>query len=122
MIEPRPSAECGEHGPMQRLRTERGERWRCPAPGCTNEARWSRWLDAWIVSDRDTRIAHGAAHRALDPLWKSGAHSRQAVYKRLARKLGLDMRQCHIAHLSQLECWAATELADEIRREDEDRC
>lgn len=71
---------------------------------------WACWpCGAWVgchtgtitplgrLADRELRAAKQAAHRAFDPIWKSGALSRTRAYAWLAGRMGLTRKECHIA-------------------------
>lgn len=55
------------------------------------------------LADATLRRAKMAAHQALDPLWK-GTRRRSAVYKWLARELGIPASECHIGMFDVAMC------------------
>lgn len=72
---------------------------------------------------RDTRAARVAAHDAFDPMWKVKAvrdnlppHvARQAGYLWLADALGVDVRDCHISHMTAAQAMRVVELCEQAR-------
>lgn len=63
-----------------------------------------------------TRKARSAAHRALDPLWKSRKIGRSDVYRRLAACMGLRTTDCHIGHFTIAQCEQVIKIAAEMRQ------
>lgn len=55
-------------------------------------------------ADRELRRLRAAAHAALDWLWKSGRMTRSECYQSLARHLGIETKQCHIALFGKDQC------------------
>ncbi|EFQ8878640.1 hypothetical protein H0J13_004560 [Salmonella enterica] len=55
------------------------------------------------MADGKTRVLRVKAHAAFDPLWQSGSMSRTKAYLQLSRKLGIDIKDCHIAMLSDAQ-------------------
>ncbi|HDZ4410729.1 TPA: hypothetical protein RTB91_004232, partial [Salmonella enterica subsp. enterica serovar Monophasic] len=55
------------------------------------------------MADGKTRALRVKAHAAFDPLWQSGSISRTKAYLQLSRKLGIDIKDCHIAMLSDAQ-------------------
>lgn len=56
------------------------------------------------VAKADLRKAKMAFHEAFDPLWKSGAWNRNALYAELARKMGIDKELCHGGMMDLKQC------------------
>jgi hypothetical protein len=48
----------------------------------------------------NTRRARGEAHKAFDPIWKSGQMSRRRAYLWLSRQTGIDRKVCHIGMMT----------------------
>ena len=45
-----------------------------------------------------------AAHDAFDPLWKSKSMKRKEAYAFLAKKMGIDFKDCHIGMFNEEMC------------------
>ena len=58
------------------------------------------------LANAELRKAKMAAHAAFDPLWKSGAMTRQQAYKWLAEGLGINAANCHIGMFDLCGCQA----------------
>lgn len=56
------------------------------------------------------RSQRSSIHALLDPLWRSGAESRSAVYAKLAKRLGIDEKLCHVAMFDSDRCEAARQI------------
>lgn len=50
------------------------------------------------------------AHKAFDPLWKSGGMTRREAYHWLAGQLDIPGRQCHIGMFDEATCRRVVEL------------
>jgi len=48
------------------------------------------------LANSELRKAKSAAHRAFDPLWKSGDMKRKQAYKWLSQIIEIDGKDCHI--------------------------
>jgi hypothetical protein len=66
------------------------------------------------LANAELRDWKGRAHAAFDPLWKGRLMRRRAAYLWLARKLGLDLEQCHIGMFQVHQCKAVVEVAREF--------
>ena len=49
-----------------------------------------------ILEDAELRKAKYLAHKAFDLLWRDGAMTRSEANARLSKRLGIDIRLCHI--------------------------
>lgn len=63
------------------------------------------------MADAATRAARSAAHRAFDPLWwnkrptdRPAFRTRGGAYSWLARKLGLEIKECHMGLFDIATC------------------
>lgn len=66
------------------------------------------------LANAELRRAKSAAHEAFDPLWKSGRMSRRDAYARLAQKLGIHVRDCHIGMFDLAACQRVMAIAPEL--------
>jgi len=67
--------------------------------------------------DPELSAARVDAHRYLDPLWQFGLMTRGQAYERLAKRMGLPLKQCHIRLMTKEQALAVREHAAAIRRE-----
>lgn len=65
------------------------------------------------LADRALRSAKSAAHRAFDPIWKSGELNRGQAYKWLAERMELPSERCHIGMFDVSQCKRVVELCGE---------
>ena len=65
------------------------------------------------LANAELRAARSRAHCAFDPLWKKGPISRRQAYARLANKLYITTKDCHIAKFDLATCEATLKLVDE---------
>lgn len=56
-------------------------------------------------------------HRQLDPLWQKGKINRHRLYKKLAQKMEIDPKDCHVGFMDEPLCKKALRAVAEIRRE-----
>ncbi|MGF7131966.1 hypothetical protein P3T40_003449 [Paraburkholderia sp. EB58] len=66
------------------------------------------------LANRELRKAKVATHAAFDPLWVSGAMTRQAAYEWLAGAIGVSSDNCHIG-MFDLDACRAVVAAVELR-------
>lgn len=64
----------------------------------------SNWKPLGRLANKELRSWRMKAHRLFDPLWKGGKMKRQEAYAWLAAKLGIEYKQCHIAHFDVDMC------------------
>lgn len=62
------------------------------------------------LANLDLRVAKASAHRAFDPIWKSGRKSRTNAYRMLARTLDIAPEKCHIGNFDLDRCKAVVKL------------
>lgn len=82
--------------------------------GCHKKGAWVRDGKKKVMSDgtiplgrlanADLRKAKSAAHLAFDPLWKNGERTRNQAYDWLAKKLGIQIKECHIGQFDLDTC------------------
>ncbi len=72
---------------------------------------WS-WGGKDLV-DGETHDARKAAHKALDPVWKSGRVSRSMAYKLLAQALELPHKK---VHMNIMDKETARRVPDAVRK------
>lgn len=70
--------------------------------GCHKDSKDHKPLGA--LANRETRTWRMKAHRAFDPLWKSGVMSRRDAYDSLAERLGYERGKAHISWMTADEC------------------
>ena len=61
-------------------------------------------------ADEETRRARSAAHSAFDPVWQSGALSRQDAYAWLGRRLRLPVDKVHLSQFDAATSWRVVNL------------
>lgn len=66
------------------------------------------------LANKELREAKMAAHAAFDPLWKDRGLKRTDAYAWLAEKLGIKMRDCHIAEFDVDKCQQTIEACNEM--------
>lgn len=59
----------------------------------------------------ELRRARQRAHRAFDPMWKSGGVTRSEAYAWLARQMGLPILECHIGMFDEEQCGQVVALS-----------
>jgi hypothetical protein len=50
------------------------------------------------------RVARMLAHKAFDPIWKSGKEDRKDAYAWLCQEMGLSKSKCHIGMMNEEQC------------------
>lgn len=63
------------------------------------------------LANKNLRILKKRAHRAFDPLWRSGKITRVEAYIRLANRLQIPRRQCHIGMFNEGLCRKVIKIA-----------
>lgn len=74
------------------------------------------WGGKPLVSP-ETHAARSRAHAVFDPLWQSRLMTRKEAYKRLAEKMGMSRRKCHIALMDEATALRVPMLVVEILRD-----
>lgn len=59
------------------------------------------------LADAELRGQRRQVHDLLDPLWRGGGMSRQDAYAWLAKRLGMNVRRCHVGYFRDVQCMAA---------------
>ncbi|EJB2979362.1 hypothetical protein ABXH80_004086 [Salmonella enterica] len=62
------------------------------------------------LANSSLRAMKSSAHRAFDPLWKTGRMSRKDAYLWLSKKLGIKFSECHIGMFDEDMCEKVVEL------------
>ena len=57
-----------------------------------------------VLADGDLRNLRIQAHRKFDEVWKTGIMSRENAYRWMADRLGISMRDAHIAMFGEYRC------------------
>jgi ssDNA-binding Zn-finger/Zn-ribbon topoisomerase 1 len=68
--------------------------------------------------DRVTREARGRAHQAFDRLWdprRGGTMDRHQAYRLIARLMGMEEEQAHIANMSEQQCERLVNKLERLR-------
>lgn len=65
------------------------------------------------LANAELRRFRNAAHAAFDPIWKTGRMRRQEAYAWLAKRLGIDKYECHIAMFDLDMCGKVIEICRE---------
>lgn len=85
--------------------------------------------DAYVGCHPDTDVPLGRlanaelrkyklwTHGAFDKLWKSGTMSRSEAYKMLAKKMGIDAKDCHIGMFTVEQCKQALAITIPMTKE-----
>lgn len=69
-----------------------------------------------VLSNKRLRHAKQRVHRALDPLWKSGAMKRKEAYAMLAKALNISAPNCHIGMFDYETCVKAWTLLEKMKQ------
>lgn len=78
-------------------------------------------LTAWgrkPLTDTATRKAREYAHKVFDAVWHGLNLSRGEAYRRLAKKMGLAARDCHMANMTREQAEAVPAMARAIYHEE----
>lgn len=68
------------------------------------------------LANKELRRAKMEAHRALDPLWKSGGMRRKDAYQLVAEQMSIPAREMHIGMLDVNQCRRVVEVCLELRK------
>lgn len=55
-------------------------------------------------ANAELRNLRKQAHSKFDPFWRSGKMTRTEAYERLAKKMGIDIPDCHIGMFNEDQC------------------
>lgn len=69
------------------------------------------------LANEETREARKRAHAAFDPLWRGKFMGRNQAYRALAKKLGIEKKDCHIGMLDAETCRRVVAVVADIRAE-----
>lgn len=69
------------------------------------------------LANAELRTAKRHVHRLLDPLWQRKGIRRSEVYKLLARRLGIAVRDCHVGEFDVERCRDAYRVLQGVHRE-----
>lgn len=56
------------------------------------------------LANKSTRLARQRAHAAFDSLWQNKIMTRSRAYAWLAKKMEINVRDCHIASMDESQC------------------
>ena len=56
------------------------------------------------MANSHLRVYRTKCHALIDPYWKSGKYTRNAVYKRMSKVMGLTPEETHIGMFSMEQC------------------
>ncbi|MFW9872545.1 MAG: zinc-finger-containing protein [Candidatus Thorarchaeota archaeon] len=62
------------------------------------------------LADKELRYWKKKAHAVFDPFWKTGRIKRREAYKRLAKKLDIPFKKCHIGKFDIEMCKKVVDL------------
>ncbi len=94
--------------------TRYGTRYACPRGNCTVVC----WAGSTSTpADEHTRFARTMAHNAFDELWKCQHFTRSQAYKKLAKFLGLKIKDTHIGHFDMETAIKVQRFAKELVRQ-----
>jgi len=107
---------CGDCGSKMVLVTgdsiDRTLMYRCSRPECRCiHAAFPNGKPVGTPADQNTRSLRCVLHRILDPLWKDRHISRNRLYKRLAKRLGMSEEDCHVGKFNAKQCTKAIQVA-----------
>jgi ssDNA-binding Zn-finger/Zn-ribbon topoisomerase 1 len=74
-----------------------------PECGCVHSA-FPNGKPVGTPADKHTRWLRHSLHELMDPLWRQGHMERDELYKRLARRLMLDKKECHVGSFDADQC------------------
>lgn len=82
--------------------------WACMPCGawCGVHGNSARAAPLGTLADADLRRMRRQVHDLLDPLWRDGGMARADAYAWLARRLGMDVRRCHVGFFREAQCLA----------------
>ena len=99
---------CGKKAILHRIRSKRHVKfiWICEPCDAFITAEPRSKKPCGTMANKELRLKRIAAHRAFDVSWIFGPrpHSRTKAYKSMAKMLGLDNKQCHIANFDIETC------------------
>lgn len=91
--------------------------WVCSSVGCDARvgchAGGSKPLGP-IMANAALRQARQRVHELFDPMWKSGRIDRTRAYDWLARRLNIEVRQCHVSHFDLARCQKAISILEAV--------
>lgn len=64
------------------------------------------------MADRELREWKKRVHAIFDPFWKSGQLKRVHAYSRLARMMGMSIKECHVGMFDVENCKKAVSLIE----------
>jgi len=67
------------------------------------------------LANAELRKARSEAHRAFDPLWKTGTMTRSFAYAWLSKRLGINEELCHIGMFDAAMCRKVVEVCNLYR-------
>ena len=69
------------------------------------------------LANAELRRWKNSAHRVFDPLWRDGPMRRKQAYQWLAKKLGIEFKDCHIGMFDVQLCKQTVEACKSYRPE-----
>jgi len=95
--------------------------WRCPVCKAYVGCHKNTIQPLGNVANYELRKYRVKAHKAFDPLWKSGKNkyfrSRTKAYKWLANKLNISIYDCHIGRMSINTCKKVIMICKDMYRD-----
>ena len=68
------------------------------------------------LADKELKTLKKQAHALFDPLWRTGARSRNQAYKWLAKKLGIPVKACHFGHFDKAMLSKSIAILSKLRK------
>lgn len=66
------------------------------------------------LADKETREARNACKKVFEPIWRNKLMSRSKAYQWLAKRMGIDVDQCHFGLFDARQCYHAAEICKEL--------
>lgn len=86
--------------------------WACLPCGawCGIHENSQRCAPLGTLANAELRGMRRKVHTLLDPLWRDGPMNRPDAYAWLAKRLGMDVRRCHVGYFRDAQCLAAVAI------------
>ena len=103
------------HKSAKLIETRYGFKWTCQDCDASVGCHKGTKTPLGTMATSQTRKARMRAHDAFDPIWKESPrrNGRKKAYFWLAKKLGIDFRDCHIGLFDEETCNRVVEICQE---------
>lgn len=91
--------------------------WACMPCGawCGIHENSQRCAPLGSLANAELRGQRQRVHKLLDPLWRDGKMTRPEAYAWLAKRLGMDVRRCHVGYFRDTQCLVAIAILEQHR-------